>query len=70
MVWLSENNRLLVWERSYGCRLLHLLQYDFYLIKQTRVDSYNKSQRDALFLKFICPNKLRNSASRWLLLQE
>jgi hypothetical protein len=33
--------------------LFHLLEYDFYLIKQTKVDSYNKRQQDALFLKFI-----------------
>jgi len=31
----------------------------------TVIYSYNKSQRDELFLKFIKKN-LRNSASRWL----
>jgi hypothetical protein len=52
MLWLSKTK---VTSSGGKLRLLffHLLEYDFYLIKQTRVDSDNKSHRDALFLKFI-----------------
>jgi hypothetical protein len=44
IVWLPKTKMLLVLEGSEGCFLFLDLEYDFYLIKQTRVDFAPQTQ--------------------------